>query len=226
MRNIIMTIGLAIAALLGATPADAKFVHVTLAPAANLSKFQEKSGNATSACFFGCGVGGYGSCDLASYETPRIGYHNVYDAGTSPCNCWKWQACSWREFIRFDFSSLQSKTVVESHLQFNTHAVQTKSGFNLGKSASCAIRLYVAATAWNKYAIPGELIAAFKPGPTSAGTNVNLQIGGIVRQWVNGQRANRGLFFVGPSEKLASKSNDSCYVQLSDVSLVVTINVK
>jgi hypothetical protein len=226
MRKVIIA-ALAIGALVTATDADAKFVSVTLAPSASITKYQQKSAHAVSSCgIFACGLGGlYGSCELGSYELPRVGYQNVYNAGSKPCNCWSWQACTWRPFVAFDFSTLPSKTVVESRLHFKAYAHQFEG--NIATNApTCTIRLYVAQTAWNKYAIPGDLIATFKPGITTASSVINLQIGGLVRQWVNGQLANSGLFFVGSNEKLASDSNDRCYVELTELSLEVTVNVK
>lgn len=141
-----------------------------------------------------------------------VGYRNTYDPGTQPMPCWQWHDCIWRGYIKFEPKGF--KDVVSATLRWNT---ATK-----GSAQTCAKQLFIANEPWDKdkYTISGEEIV------TTGGLDKGeIQIGPIVRDWVTGKRPNHGLFFVGPNEKLESKTNKECRTQLSKFSLEITYSV-
>jgi len=180
------------------------------------------------ACGTPCGLGNVlgESCEPGDFllipgesNSALAGYDNFYDAGTQPCPCWAWGDCIWRAYAKFDLSSLPSKDVVGAHLTWKSKSKVHYSGVATNETW-CPLKIYIANEPWGKYSINSDEFS------TSSFGNVGVEVGGIVRDWVNGKTPNNGIFFVGPDEQLKAKSNDKCYTQLYQIKLEVINAVK
>jgi hypothetical protein len=200
-----------------------KFVTVQLTPSKVLSTYDNNHHDEEDFACGPCGITAIVGCGdfnmpLEPDSKPvMVGYHNVFNAGTQPCDCWAWRSCAFRGYMMFDFATLPTPDVFSATLKWNA-----KTEKNVGGTAAsdppCIQDLYVAQAPWGPYKIPGDsLVIVDKLSP--------VDVGHQVRQWVKGQVPNYGFFVVGPSEAFASKSKDQCVTQLSNIKLDVTVTV-
>jgi len=205
-----------------------KLVTTTLYATDILTTQKHNGDNNDLACGTPCGLSNLlgESCDPDGFllipgesNSALVGYDNFYDAGTQPCPCWAWGDCAWRAYIKFDLTSLPSKDVVGAQLSW-----KSKSKVHYTEVATnetwCPLKIYVAGEPWGAYSVAGDQFS------TSSFGYLGVEIGGIVRDWVNGKNPNYGIFFVGPDEQLKAKSNDKCYSQLYQIKLDVINAVK
>jgi hypothetical protein len=232
MRTIIpalLAIGLLITASSCHKPA--KLAKVTLVPSVNIVKHNDADDHNSSACLFGCPSYGTGCAVPASIQTSQVGFRYKYNAGTEPCACWNWIDCAWRAYVKFDLSTLPSKQVVDAVLHFKANKIHQsqEAVANPPNYASCPVKLYTAneEDKYGQYTIAGDywntftLSTGFSGG---VGNVVDFDVGPTVMKWANGQQPNHGLFLVGPNESMPEKVNQECWVELSEISLKVTVN--
>jgi hypothetical protein len=130
----------------------------------------------------------YEGCDAGfdPANSVAVGFQHKYDHGTEPCNCWKRMDCFYRGAVKFNLSSLAGKNVVGARLAW------TERG-------ACATRLYVATSSWGNWSgMTGQQMN--DPWPAGSSGAGDVEVGGTVRDWVDGNQSNFGFVFLGPDE--------------------------
>ena len=193
---------------------DVKPIQEMTIPASTLDTAAKGDDDAaTSACFTPCGLATMGTQCL--YNDPDelfVGYSSNYDAGTQPCPCWEWVACTWRGFVYFDLTSLTGKGIVGAELRFNESSNFQGGGLATNET-ECIASLNIANAPYNGWNTPMDVMFS---GPDT-GDNVSW----LVRDWVDGTKPNHGLVFRGKNESLPGKQNVECQAVLTNLELFV-----
>ena len=168
----------------------------------------------------------FGGLSDCSGEPPtgrvRVGFVYAYDCDDILIkDCWRWQSCEARGFVRFDLSAIKGKEVISATLKYDVLSNSTTTS-----RASCAASLFVAKDGSISLDTPGDLVTGDLPdAPTSTGSitvPVNIQ----VRNWVLGKVENFGFFIDGPAflhdrRDGCDKISESCDSVLGNLSLTV-----
>jgi len=168
-------------------------------------------------------VGGLSDCPA---EPPagraRVGFAYAYDCTDIVIrDCWRWQSCETRGFIRFDLSALKGKDVISATLQYAVVATSPGSS-----RASCAVSLFVAKSAALSLDTPGDLVTADLPDAPSVTGSIRVPVNSQVRDWVTGKVENFGFFIDGPAfshdrREGCDAVTETCNSVLGDFSLRV-----
>jgi hypothetical protein len=168
-------------------------------------------------------VGGLSDCPAApAAGRVRVGFVYAYDCTDIVVkDCWRWQSCEARGFVRFDLSALKGKEVISATLRYAV--LGTSPG---ASRASCGVSLFVAKSGSASLETPGELVTGDLPDAPSPAGSISVPVSGPVRDWVLGKVENFGFFIDGPAFARARRDGcdavgESCDSVLGDFSLRV-----
>jgi len=152
----------------------------------------------------------------------RVGFVYAYDCTDIGIkDCWRWQSCEARGFVRFDLGALKGKDVISATLRYAV--LGTSPG---ASRASCGVSLFVARSGSMSLATPGELTTGDLPDTPSVAGSISVPVNGPVRDWVLGKGENFGFFIDGPAFAHSRRDgcdavNEGCDSILGDFSLRV-----
>jgi hypothetical protein len=138
-----------------------------------------------------------GSSDCPSEPSPgkvRVGFVYGYECTDFVIDCWRWQSCEARGFVRFDLSALKGKEIISATLKYDV-LVSSPSA----SRASCGVSLFVAKDGSTSFATPGILVTGDLPDAPSSTGSIAVPVNTQVRDWVLGTVENFGFFIDGPA---------------------------
>ena len=124
--------------------------------------------------------------------------------------------------VMFDLGSLVGRPLQRAVLRLHVHYSSVgplNDPYRRYASTSCVAELGVGKPGW--WSSGGWIEAADWIGnPQRSGPNVNIDVTGVVRNWMNGAD-NNGFVLRGPSEDLGAFTNDTCFTFFDDETLTV-----
>ncbi|HZM90194.1 MAG TPA: hypothetical protein VFF31_26985 [Blastocatellia bacterium] len=139
-----------------------------------------------------------GSSDCSGEPPPgrlRVGFVYAYDCDDIVIkDCWRWQSCEARGFVRFDLSALKGKEIISATLKYDVLSNSTTTS-----RASCAASLFVAKDGSISFDTAGDLVTGDLPDSPSPTGSITVPVNNQVRNWVLGTVENFGFFIDGPA---------------------------
>jgi hypothetical protein len=125
----------------------------------------------------------------------HVGFVYAFDCNNLVLKeCWRWQSCEARGFVRFDLSAIKGKEIISATLTYDVLANTTTTS-----RASCGVSLFVAKDGSISLDTPGDLVTGDLPDAPSSTGSIAVPVNTQVRNWVLGTVENFGFFIDGPA---------------------------
>jgi len=219
-------------------PAELKWISLVpakVATAVNRDYHHYKNPSSAPGCAknykdFSC-YGHYGVQPDAEGDSPiAIGlYHHYYETSlhiiglnTGVGKCEERLNCIYRGLIWFDLAQLPSKKVVSAKLKYNRSLDVHSDATKWTADQDCIVNIGILESEWGGFDLPADFMGDLSANGAAEG----IQVGNMVRKWIDGSVPNNGFLLIGPKEGVKKNDNDRCVAKLDTLRLEVQVNLK